>query len=187
MQTDQPKPVVKPTLNWNVHARKFWEIYQLLTEVHGLDAALFQEAGSIRLLLETGGAALVAKHHGDKIAAGNIISALVAQLERRITHVTLTKLAIDVNKLAREFHVNDYKLCKDPTLCDRDFKTHHGDVKVCEVCLAYPMFIYYCGPGKAELCTVCFQVASGICSNNASGELLLDEFKQRRRQAETFY
>lgn len=177
---------VKPAIGWNVNARKFWELYQLFTEVHGLDPALFEEAGSIKLLLETAGAALVVKHHGNKIAAGNVISDIVAQLERRITHVTLTKLAIDVTKLASEFRVKDYKLCKDPTRCDRDFKIHHGDVKICDVCLTYPLFVYH-EHGQAALCTVCFQVGSGLSNTaNAYGEIL-NQFKQRRRQAETYY
>lgn len=182
------KPIiVKPGINWNVHARKFWELYQLFTEVHDLDPALFQEAGSIKLLLETGGAALVVKHHGNKIAAGNIIAGLVEQLERRISHVTLTNIVGDLNAIARDFKPKDYKLCKDPSACDPNFKPCAGDVKICDVCLAYPLFIYY-AQGKIELCTLCFQVGSALSNTTANkNEDILNQFKHRRRQGETYY
>lgn len=180
--------VKKPVINWNVNGRKFWELYALLTEVHALDAALFQDAGSIRQLLEIGGAALVAKHHGNKIAAGNIVSGIVAQLERRITHATLTKIAKDVSTIAEDFKLAHYKHCKDPSACDPAFKARKGDVKVCDVCLTYPLFTYYASATeKTELCTSCFQVASELCTQGNAYGALLNEFKQRRLRAETYY
>jgi len=194
--------VKKPAIPANVNPRKFWELYNVFLDVYGIKPDALQFARSISHLFQLAAAALEAKHaieckrnekcllikgKGKRKCAeeiGLILTSFQTQLHRKaIPRLTLLETCGDVNTIAEEFKFYEYNLCQDPRLCDPTLNIDHGHVKICDVCMAYPLFMYY-KREKIELCTSCYQTGSAHSNSFVNR---LNDFKQLRDTSETYY